>query len=304
MTRPSTPAVAALVLALVVAPVAVAALPAGGNGAAAGSAEADVQPGEQFAGAVAVQGAELDGEVEQRTFETKLERANGSRAKAGVVAGEAAALDERLAELRERKQRLDAARENGSISEGRYRAEVAGLAARIAALERRSNRTATVARGLPAEALEAKGVNVSAIERLRGNAANLTGPEVAEIARSIGGRDAGKSMPGRGPGAANRTGGPPGEDPPGRSGNGSNGPPDEGPGNGSSGSPGESPGNGSAPGAGDGDRGGNAGGEGNRTAGNATSSLGRAVALDGSPVTAVGSVDAVSGTADRFVRPR
>lgn len=147
--------------------------------------ETETAPGAILAGVVDVQGAEVEGEVERRSFGLQVKAANSNASKASVVANQTRALDERLADLRERKQELEAARENETISESRYRAEVAGLAARISTLRVLSNETAETARSLPAEALEANGVNVSALEQLRTSASNLSGPEVAAIARDI-----------------------------------------------------------------------------------------------------------------------
>ena len=86
------------------------------------------------------------------------------------------------------------ARQNGTISQARYRAEMAALAARTTALGHQLNQTETASRDLDAALLEERGVDASAIDSLRTDARNLTGPEVAEIARSIAGRDAGGGL--------------------------------------------------------------------------------------------------------------
>jgi len=167
-------------------------------------------PGAMLAGVAEVQEAEVEGEVERRTFGLQVAAANSNASKASVVANHTRALDQRLADLRERKQELTAARENETISESRYRGEMAGLAARISALQSMSNETATAARGLPAAALEAHGVNASAIDRLRTDASNLSGPEVAAIARNIAGPPGNRSA---GPPFGNGMGGPPSDAP-------------------------------------------------------------------------------------------
>jgi len=167
-------------------------------------------PGAMLAGVAEVQEAEVEGEVERRTFGLQVAAANSNASKASVVANHTQALDQRLADLRERKQELTAARENETISESRYRGEMAGLAARISALQSMSNETATAARGLPAAALEAHGVNASAIDRLRTDASNLSGPEVAAIARNIAGPPGNRSA---GPPFGNGMGGPPSDAP-------------------------------------------------------------------------------------------
>lgn len=184
---------------------------------------ASVQPGQQLAGVVGVQAAELDGDVKSRAYGIAVDRAASNGSKAAVVADRLANVEERLDRLEDRKDALERARENGSMSEGEYRAKVATLHARTRNTERMANETNDTAAGLPAEELEAKGINATAIRTLKDRANELSGPETAAIARSIAGND-------RGPGArpdhaANRSDAP--GDGPGASGNASDGgPPD------------------------------------------------------------------------------
>lgn len=254
-----SPAVAALLLIAG----AVGAVPAAGPaGDAPGSAAAQTEtaaeppaPGEQLAAVVSVQRAEVDGEVAARAFDQRLARAETNGSRAGVVADEIDRIRQRLDELAAEQRELRAAHENGSLDRGEYRAELAQLRAEQRSLERRANRTEATARALPAAALEAKGVNATAIQQLRANAANLTGPEVAEIARSVAGNNAGAGLGpserGPPPFAGNGTRGSPGAAGPGQ------GPPDDagppnGSDNGSAGGPpadaGNGPPNGTGPG--------------------------------------------------------
>ncbi|WP_254272800.1 DUF7096 domain-containing protein [Haloarcula marina] len=166
------------------------------------SANETVAPGAQLAGAVGVQGAELEGEVQSRAFNASVDRARDDDARAAVVAAQSGRLEERLAELEQRREALEAARENGSMSQSEYRARVAQLHASSRATERLAAQTGERADRLPAETLEANGVNVTAIRSLAQRSAELTGPEVAEIARGIAGPNAGE-RPGR-----ERAGGP------------------------------------------------------------------------------------------------
>ena len=168
--------------------------------------ETEMPPGARLAGVVGVQGAEVEGEVERRAFGEQMRAAKSNASKASVVAGQARNLDQRLADLRERKQELETAHKNGNISPGRYRAEMAGLAARISTLEGMTNETAETARSLPEEDLDEHGVNVSALERLWTSASNLSGPEVAAIARGIAGPPGNEST---GPPFGNGMAGPP-----------------------------------------------------------------------------------------------
>jgi len=209
-TNVGTLALACLLVVAVVGPVAAAG--AGDAGAQAGN-ESATTAGERLSGVIGVQGAEVEGEMAERSLSNRLERARGPNRTAGVVASEYERADDRLAELRDRKTALEAARENGSISEGEYRARMATVVAEISVVERLANRTASVAAGLPAAALEARGVDAAAVQRLATDARNLTGPEVAAIARGIAGNGvgapAGTPAGERGP-PADR--GPPGND--------------------------------------------------------------------------------------------
>lgn len=158
-------------------------------------------PGEQLAAVVGVQQAGIQGEVRTRAFGQRVAGAATNTSKAGVVGEEVERLRERLQRLREERRELRAAHRNGSIGNGQYRARLANIHARTRAAQREINATGQVARGLPARALEARGVDATAIRTLRSEAQNLTGPEVAAIARSVAGNAADGAMgPGeRGP---------------------------------------------------------------------------------------------------------
>lgn len=188
--RHETALAVAVVLAALV-PLGAAAAGTGTVGQAAGTNATDgnatVTPGERLSGVVGVQGAELEGEVERRAFGLQVARAGSERARAAVVAERVAALRERVGSLEERKAALAAARENGSLSEGAYRAQLAAVAARSRTVGALANRSSEVASGLPAGALAASGVNATALAELRQSARNLTGPEVAALARSVAG---------------------------------------------------------------------------------------------------------------------
>jgi hypothetical protein len=214
------------------------------------NATAGLEPGAQLAGVVGVQGAEVESEVGARAFGQRVAAAASNGSKAAIVAGEVNDSRERLETLRDRLAELKDARESGNISEGRYRAETARVAAEIGAVERRLEQSNETASSLPAAVRENSGINTSSIERLRTEARNLSGPEVAAIARSIGGDRSGRGLgdntgpPGRS-GNASGSGGPPGDTgPPGGAENRSNGngnATDRGAGNGSDRSSGNAP---------------------------------------------------------------
>lgn len=154
----------------------------------------ETAPGARLAGVVNVQGAEVEGEVAERSFGLKIAAAKSNASKASVIANQTGDLSERVTELRDRKQELQAAREAGEISQGQYRAEMARIAAELSTANRLLNRTADEAKELPSSALEDAGVDPASIERLQQAAGNLSGPEIAEIARDIGGPPVNRSV--------------------------------------------------------------------------------------------------------------
>jgi len=210
--------VAAAVLATVGAPLALAA-PAGPTGTAAvatddsvaapvaqttandsatndtaadSAASSETLPGQRLSAVIGVQGSETDGELERRTFEARFATANSNASKAAVVATQVDTVRERLTELEQRRDRLEAQRANGTLSEGQYRARLAQTVADIERTRSMVNQTADAASTVPAEDLSARGVETAELDRLRTNASELTGPEVAAIAGELAGN------PGRG----------------------------------------------------------------------------------------------------------
>ena len=204
MPRPLT---ALLAAALVVATVGVVpGAAADGLAAQASPAAEAAEPGARLAGVVGVGQAEVRGEVQARAVGLAVARAGTADAKAGVVAGVLDRTADRLDALEARKAALQAARDNGSVSEAAYRGRIASLSAEVRATERVLNHTEVAAGGLPADVLAAHGVNATAIETLQGRAGELGGGEVAEIARSIAGPGAGSPVDVERPEpAANRT---------------------------------------------------------------------------------------------------
>lgn len=175
--------------------------------------ETEVAPGERLSGVVGIERASVKAEVASRRFGTRLSAADSNDSRAAVVGDEVENLETRLADLRAERAALEAAHENGSISQGEYRARTAGLHAEQRALRQRINETERVAAGMPAERLRAHGVNVSRLRTMRSAARNITGPEMAAMARTVAGpptdagfgpRNAGLPDMGR-----NRTGGGP-----------------------------------------------------------------------------------------------
>ncbi|MFB6195934.1 MAG: hypothetical protein ABEI80_07160, partial [Haloplanus sp.] len=171
----------------------------GTTGSGASASDESLEPGQQLAGVIGVQDAEIDGELKERTLATRVSRAESSPSKAAVVATELNQVRERLRTLRETQERLREARRSGELSRGEYRARMAITSAEIRTVRSMIVATEQVTRTLPAAALESKGVKRSEIDRLRRTADELRGPEIAEIAREIAGESAGRELaPGRG----------------------------------------------------------------------------------------------------------
>lgn len=155
-----------------------------------------------------------------------------------LISDRATQLEQRLRALQNRTDRLEQKRAN--LSEAAYNARASALRSQVAnvrsAIEQ-ANRTAV-----------SRGVNTTQLDRLRTTAANLTGPDVAAIARNI--TDPPRGPPDDVPGRQSDQRGPPADrGPPGdrASGNSTNGPPRPGAGNGTAGPPANSgAGNGTA----------------------------------------------------------
>lgn len=205
--RRTTALTMAVLIVVSVAAVPISGLAATGDGVLADSHDsnatatnstdgnASVAPGERLSGVVGVQQAELEGEVDRRAFGLQVARAASNESKAGVVATQVEDVQQRIADLRGRQQELNESVRNGSISEGKYRAQVAQLGAQMKTAKQLANQTANESGGLPVDLLESKGINATAIQQLRERASELGGKQVAEIARSI----AGPSAAPRGP---------------------------------------------------------------------------------------------------------
>lgn len=154
--------------------------------------ETDVSPGERLSGVVGVQAAELGGDLQRRALRARVANAASADAKAAVVGEAAGELRNRLSDLREEKERLQRAQENGSMSRGQYAARMAALAAETEAVRDIASSAAVESADLPDDVLAANGVNSTAIHSLRQDAADLAGSEVAAVAQTIAGPDVGQ----------------------------------------------------------------------------------------------------------------
>ncbi|MGM0398382.1 MAG: hypothetical protein ACQEQY_05250 [Halobacteriota archaeon] len=153
----------------------------------------DTPPGAMLAGSIGVHESEMKGAIEQRAFGHQIAAAS-NESKAQVLKQTQDRTQERLTDLEERKARLDEARENETIAESQYRAQVSVVAAESARIQAMANTTERTAQGIPNETLRANGVDVTALHQVRDRAHDMTGPEVAEIARQIAGNNVGAPM--------------------------------------------------------------------------------------------------------------
>lgn len=179
----------------------------------------NLTPGERLSVVVGVQGAEVRGEVDARSYESRLASAETERERATVVAAQVSRDEMRLAELRARQAALRDRRANGTLDPGTYAAQTARVRAEVATVTRTTERSATAAATLPAAAQTAAGVDPGRVDALREGVRELRGPEIAAIAREIAGNRTGAPMgagPPAEPGPPNQTGSStPGNDSPG-----------------------------------------------------------------------------------------
>ncbi|MFB6266515.1 MAG: hypothetical protein ABEI31_02550 [Halodesulfurarchaeum sp.] len=176
---------------------------------------ADLPPGTKLAGVIGAQQAEVTVEVSVRTFTHAVAMAKSNATRAEVVANQTQQLQAQLQTLQTRLEQLEARRENGTISKTAYTVQVTHLEARIGALRSLLNRTTAVAASLPPGMLQAHGINQTTLAVLRTRARNLTGQEVAAIARQIAGKGVGNPV---GPTVRGPPEGVPGQGPPGNRG--------------------------------------------------------------------------------------
>lgn len=164
---------------------------ADGTGSANATAATNVSPGTRLSGVLGARRAELQGEVENRSFGLQVARARRSSqtASARVVGHHVDRVETRLADLRRERDRLEAAHEAGNVSDAVYRARVTTLVIRIDQTRELLDRADREVADIPAATRERAGVNATRIRRLRDHADELTGPEIAEMAREMAGRD-------------------------------------------------------------------------------------------------------------------
>ena len=136
--------------------------------------------------------AEVDGAVETGMWTAAFNATENRSVRAELVERRTSELRTELADLQQRKRELVAEREEGNISEVAYKAKVSRLRGQINALRSAIDATSTRA--------EQTNASVESLDSLRSESENLTGPEIASVARNT-----------TGVGVDNGQGGPPGD---------------------------------------------------------------------------------------------
>lgn len=149
----------------------------------------DVTPGESVAGALAVQGSDVERDLESRAFDVRLSRAANASApdasRGRLLATELRAAEVRLAVLEDRKAALRTARAAGNVSDRAFRVRMARLVAETRALNERIERLETTSDGLPNETRDEYGLTDATFERLATASSNLTDAETERLFRSF-----------------------------------------------------------------------------------------------------------------------
>lgn len=121
--------------------------------------------------------AETDSSVDAGMWAAEYNRSD-DRQRPAVVQSRIGQLERRGERLRDRMARLQAKYENGTVPRVAYRAQASRLTAELNALGESINETDERARAV--------GVNASQLDRLRTETRNLSGQEVAAVARDLG----------------------------------------------------------------------------------------------------------------------
>ena len=172
----------------------------------------ELTPGERFSGVVGVQQAEFQGNVSERAFAVRLAEAETDEERAAVIDEQLERNEQRLEAIADRQNELQDRRVSGEMSEGAYTARTARTGVEVESVTRTTERSAMAADSLPDHVREERGITGDRIDTIRERASSLSGPEVAEMAREIGGNRTGGPM---GPPDGDRPEtpiGPPGDD--------------------------------------------------------------------------------------------
>lgn len=130
--------------------------------------------------------AEISGAVETGMWSARFNATSNDSERRRLVDRRTDDLRAELNALQERRDELVAAREAGNISEAAYKAQIGQLVGRINALRSAINATEPKARQVNA--------SVGAVESLEADAAELSGPAIAAVARNSSGVDTPKGL--------------------------------------------------------------------------------------------------------------
>jgi hypothetical protein len=155
--------------------------------------------GASVSGFMQTSAASAEGEVDDGVFRASFANAS-NESKRALVAKRTAALEQRLERLRAQRTALLNGSDNPSVEE---RAKAARLTTEISELKQAINTTDAAAAEV--------GVNATRLDRLRTEANELAGPEVAELARGLAGQGDRGPPEDRGP-PDDRGNGPPTDD--------------------------------------------------------------------------------------------
>lgn len=151
----------------------------------AASNHSNASLGSQLSSFIQSNTAQASGSVETGMWVAAYENAS-NQSRQTLVTRRTNQLDQRIDELEAEKRALQAAKRNGSISAVEYRSRLSRILGRLAALRE----------GIEAvDRPDAPGLNKTAIRAINKRADGLAGPEISEIARSLGGPGASPGPP-------------------------------------------------------------------------------------------------------------
>lgn len=108
----------------------------GGQSTADAGDGTNASSGETLSSAVAIHGAELKGDVDRRSLEAALQRAEDDRERAERLSESRVEIERRIDRLVDRRERLSAGLEAGNVSHAEYRVRTAVLAAEAIQIRR------------------------------------------------------------------------------------------------------------------------------------------------------------------------
>ncbi|WP_124195105.1 hypothetical protein [Natrarchaeobius chitinivorans] len=168
--------------------------------------DAEMEPGEQLAGVVGVQQAELNGELAERAYGIRVASAQTDADRAGVASDQLTDVNDRLDELERLRADLDSAYENGEISYGEYRSQVAVATAEQRILEQLATDATTTVEQLDDGSLEDRNDSLEGhddpledydLDEIRSEAdraADVDTPDASEITQSVAGDSVGQAF--------------------------------------------------------------------------------------------------------------